>query len=120
VPELQKDHLKLKIVERNILCFVNTNPRIYIHIYLFTSCFHCYIFQFNEWHEGTQIEPAVPKTSGSFVYTSYEPENPDFYLRKTKEWTEKFANVKRSAIEAIMPASKTEDDVPSAVMISSN
>ena len=49
-------------------------------------------FQFNEWHEGTQIEPAIPKTVGRYTYSSYEPEKPDAYLVRTREWTEKFAN----------------------------
>jgi hypothetical protein len=30
------------------------------------------IVSFNEWHEGTQIEPAQPLTYGSFSYQNYE------------------------------------------------
>ncbi len=50
------------------------------------------VTSFNEWHEGTQIEPAVPNTetrpAGRFTYLSYEPEEPDFYLRETRHWIE--------------------------------
>ena len=45
---------------------------------------------FNEWHEGTQIEPAVPKTISSFTYEDYQPFKPDYYIRRTKYWALKF------------------------------
>lgn len=40
------------------------------------------ITSFNEWHEGTQIEPAVPFQK----YKDYLPKDPEYYLRKTSEW----------------------------------
>lgn len=40
------------------------------------------ITSFNEWHEGTQIEPAV-FTSG---YTSYDPEESNYYLNLTRQF----------------------------------
>lgn len=40
---------------------------------------------FNEWHEGTQIEPAVSKVYHNFTYLDYEPHGQDFYLELTKE-----------------------------------
>jgi len=42
------------------------------------------ITSFNEWHEGTQIEPAVPKKIEDFEYSDYSPMPPDFYLHKTR------------------------------------
>ena len=50
------------------------------------------ITSFNEWHEGTQIEPASKDKrtlDGNYTYQSYSPHSPDFYLLKTKEWIEK-------------------------------
>jgi glycoprotein endo-alpha-1,2-mannosidase len=48
------------------------------------------ITSFNEWHEGTQIEPAVPFTFGGYKYEDYSPLPPDFYLKRTKYWLSKF------------------------------
>lgn len=41
---------------------------------------------FNEWHEGTQIELAIPKTFNNYSYLNYHPHSPDFYLQLTSEW----------------------------------
>ena len=40
---------------------------------------------FNEWHEGSQIESAIPKVTGSFTYKDYSPNSPEFYLHLTRE-----------------------------------
>ncbi|XP_048453472.1 glycoprotein endo-alpha-1,2-mannosidase-like isoform X1 [Rhincodon typus] len=48
------------------------------------------ITSFNEWHEGTQIEKAVPKKSSQLVYLDYLPHKPDIYLELTRKWAEKF------------------------------
>jgi len=47
------------------------------------------ITSFNEWHEGTQVEPAVPMSCDDYTYVSYYPKDPDFYLRITETWVKK-------------------------------
>lgn len=44
------------------------------------------ITSFNEWHEGTQIEPAIPFESPGFKYLDYAPLAPDYYLKRTGYW----------------------------------
>ncbi len=59
---------------------------------------------FNEWHEGTQLEEAVSATEkgeGGYVYLSYAPGEPDFYLRRTAEWVGKFRERKQEEGEKI-------------------
>jgi len=48
------------------------------------------ITSFNEWHEGTQIERAVPKTAAGFTYEDYGKGGPDMYLDLTRELVERF------------------------------
>lgn len=48
------------------------------------------ITSFNEWHEGTQIERAVPKKTVSRVYLDYQPHGPEHYLELTRTWAEQF------------------------------
>jgi glycoprotein endo-alpha-1,2-mannosidase len=50
------------------------------------------ITSFNEWHEGTQIENAVPhkSTSTGFQYADYQPNASDYYLELTRKWIARF------------------------------
>lgn len=50
------------------------------------------ITSFNEWHEGTQIEPAAVGVTNNLGYTyeDYDPLPPEGYLRLTREWVDQF------------------------------
>ncbi|KAK9959543.1 hypothetical protein ABG768_009663 [Culter alburnus] len=57
------------------------------------------ITSFNEWHEGTQIEKAVPKTWGKTVYLDYLPHKPTVYLELTQKWARKFSEEQKKWLE---------------------
>lgn len=48
------------------------------------------ITSFNEWHEGTQIEKAVPKRIDGFKYSDYKPFKPEYYLDLTRNFIKTF------------------------------
>ncbi|XP_036948914.1 glycoprotein endo-alpha-1,2-mannosidase-like protein [Acanthopagrus latus] len=48
------------------------------------------ITSFNQWHEGTQIEKAVPRKTVTRLYLDYQPNQPDHYLELTRQWAENF------------------------------
>ncbi|XP_016332338.1 glycoprotein endo-alpha-1,2-mannosidase [Sinocyclocheilus anshuiensis] len=57
------------------------------------------ITSFNEWHEGTQIEKAIPKTWGKTVYLDYLPYKPTVYLEITQKWARKFSEEQKKWLE---------------------
>ncbi|KAL4233498.1 hypothetical protein ACF0H5_008179 [Mactra antiquata] len=50
------------------------------------------ITSFNEWHEGTQIEPAEKKIISSRKYMDYGKKGPNHYLDLTRQWVDNWVN----------------------------
>ncbi|XP_052573331.1 glycoprotein endo-alpha-1,2-mannosidase isoform X2 [Peromyscus californicus insignis] len=63
------------------------------------------ITSFNEWHEGTQIEKAVPKRTTNTVYLDYRPHKPSYYLELTRKWSEKYSKERMTySLDQQLPA----------------
>lgn len=64
------------------------------------------ITSFNEWHEGTQIEKAVPKRTITTAYLDYRPHKPSYYLELTRKWSEKYSKERMTyALDQRLPTS---------------
>ena len=70
------------------------------------------ITTFNEWHEGTQIEPAISgKTRpGAIPYLDYEGLAPEAYLDLTKDWAERFHTYEWPESERLKLVFRTTSD----------
>lgn len=55
------------------------------------------VTSFNEWHEGTQVEPAAARTCGDYRYEDYGEGGEGMYLDITRRWSDKLANRTRKA-----------------------
>ena len=54
------------------------------------------VTSFNEWHEGTQIEPAMPKVAGTYEYKNYLPHDEYFYLSITYKRLARMLDMKKT------------------------
>jgi glycoprotein endo-alpha-1,2-mannosidase len=48
------------------------------------------VTSWNEWHEGTQIEAAVPKKTTGHTYLDHEGLGSNWYLKRTRHWVDRW------------------------------
>ncbi|MCJ7626737.1 MAG: hypothetical protein MUO76_24865 [Anaerolineaceae bacterium] len=70
------------------------------------------ITTFNEWHEGTQIEPAASKvtTPNGYAYLDYGKLSPDGYLKLTREWSDRFLTYEWPSTTSLRIRMRTTSD----------
>lgn len=75
---------------------------------------------FNEWHEGTQIEPAAvgAESGAGYTYQDYSPLPPDGYLTLTKEWADTFLSMDWPASSPLRVRITTTADWTNFVLVS--
>ncbi|KAK3097124.1 hypothetical protein FSP39_006598 [Pinctada imbricata] len=69
----------------------------YLRAALDVGCSFLSVTSFNEWHEGTQVEPAIPKSDSAnkYSYLNYGKESPEFYLHLTKKYVMKIGTAEK-------------------------
>ncbi|UCH26936.1 MAG: metallophosphoesterase, partial [Trueperaceae bacterium] len=72
------------------------------------------ITSFNEWHEGTQLEPAVAKSIAGYDYETYEgayglsgPDAEHAYLKRTRYWLDRLSQAPFDIAVNVFPPAAT-------------
>ncbi|XP_005097167.1 glycoprotein endo-alpha-1,2-mannosidase [Aplysia californica] len=97
-------------IDTRVRTWNGKNTKLRLHGKYYTSAFKSAlavkppflsITSFNEWHEGTQVEAAIPKTGNDgYKYEDYRPGNPQFYMNLTKQIVHEYYQ-NRTAVHVI-------------------